>query len=750
MGSWLISFARRRNLVPQMSATEVEALAAGTVWIDGELFSGQPDLARIAREPWPRLTAEEQAFLDGPVEEVCRMVDDWEVERTRQVPPDVLAFLRAQGFFGLTVPKEYGGRAFSALACSEVFGKLTTRSPGLSAYVVIPNSVGPAELLAHYGTPEQKNHYLPILASGEEVPCFALTEPEAGSDAASLQAHGLVVRGPDGRPFLRLDWKKRYITLAPVSTLIGLAARLSDPENLLGKGEDVGITCVLVPSSAPGVTIGRRHDPMGTPFPNGPTEGRDVLVSADQIIGGPAWAGRGWQMLMEALSGGRAISLPAQSAAGAKTAARFVGAYAAVRQQFGLSIAKFEGIEEPLARIAGLTYLMDAVRVFTCGAIDGGKRPSVISAVVKYHETELLRKIMTDGMDVMGGAGICLGPRNRIARGYIGAPIGITVEGANILTRTLIIYGQGAIRCHPYAQREIQALQAGDGRALLRALAGHAVFALGNLARATVLSLTRGRLADAPVSGPTARYYRKLAWASASFAWLSDLAMITLGARLKRKGKLTGRFADALSWMYMALATLRRYEAEGRRDEDLPLVQWATEHSLAQVQAAFDGIFANFEAPVVGALLRGPVALWSRLNRVGSPPSDRLGAQVARLLTRPGAARERLTAGIFLPADPSEPMARLERAFRLAVEATPVLEKIRQAERSGALPKGSPESQLEPALAAGIIDAREAGLVREAAAARLEAIQVDSFSEAEYLRRGAPDRAEEREPVGTH
>jgi acyl-CoA dehydrogenase len=749
MGSWLISFARRRNLVPQMSATELEALAAGTVWVDGEIFSGKPDLARLLREPWPHLTAEEQAFLDGPVEEVCRMVDDWEMERTRQLPPEALSFLRARGFFGLTVPKEYGGRAFSALACSEVFGKLTTRSGGLAAYVVLPNSVGPAELLAAYGTSEQKDHYLPRLASGEEIPCFALTEPEAGSDAASLQAHGLVFRGPDGRPFLRLHWNKRYITLAPVATLIGLAVRLRDPENLLGKGEDVGITCVLVPASAPGVTIGRRHDPMGMPFPNGPTEGRDVLVPADQIIGGPAGAGRGWQMLMEALSAGRAIALPAQSAAGAKMVARFVGAYAAVRQQFGLPIARFEGIEEPLARIAGLTYLLDAVRVFTCGAIDNGKRPAVISAVVKYHETELVRKIVTDAMDVMGGAGICLGPRNRIARGYMGAPIGITVEGANILTRTLIIYGQGAIRCHPYAQREIQALQAGDGRALLSAVAKHGLFTLRNLARAAVLSLTRGRIASAPASGPTARYYRRLAWAAASFAWLSDLAMIILGARLKQKGKLTGRFADALSWMYLALATLRRYEAEDRRDEDLPLVQWATEHSLAQVQAAFDGILENFDAPVVGSLLRGPVALWSRLNRVGSPPSDRLGAQVARLLTRPGPVRERLTAGIFLPTDASEPLARIELAFRLAAEAAPVLDRLRQAARRGALPKGSPESQLlEPALAAGLIDAREAGLVREAAAARLEAIQVDSFSEAEYLGRRSPGRAQEREPVG--
>jgi len=749
MASWLVAYARRKNLIPQMSATEREALEAGTVWADGELFSGKPDLARLLREPWPKLTPEEQAFLDGPVEEVCRMVDEWALERTRHLPPEVLAFLRAHGFFGLTVPREYGGKGFSALACSEVFGKLATRSLALSSLVLIPNSVGPAELLAAYGTPGQKDHYLPRLATGEEIPCFALTEPEAGSDAAALQSQGTVFRGADGRLLLRLDWNKRYITLAPVSTLIGLAVRLHDPEELLGKGRDIGITCVLVPASAPGVRIGRRHDPMGTPFPNGPTEGRDVVVPVDQIIGGPAWAGRGWQMLMEALSGGRGISLPAQSAAGAKGVARFVGAYAAVRQQFGLPIGRFEGIEEPLARIGGLAYLMEAARVFTCGAVDSGKKPAVVSAIVKYHETELARKVVTDGMDVMGGAGLCLGPRNRIARGYMSAPIGITVEGANILTRTLIIYGQGAVRCHPYAQREIRALQEGDGRALLGALFLHGLFVARNLVRATVLSLSRGRLAGAPVSGPTARYWRRIAWASASFAWLSDLAMISLGARLKQKGKLTGRFADALSWMYLVLATLRRYEAEGRREEDLPLVEWAAEHGLAQVQAAFEGILRNLDAPVVGVLLRGPVALWTRLNPVGSPPSDRLGGRVARLLTRPGAVRDRLTAGIYLSSDPREALGRIERAFNLAAEAGPVLERLRQAAREGRLPKAAPETLVDAGLAAGLIDARQAALVREAAAARLDAIQVDAFSESEYFRRGATETLAERQPVAT-
>ncbi len=735
MFGWLAAVAKSRNLVPQMSATEREALEAGTVWLDGEFFSGRPDFARILREPYPQLTREEREFLDGPVEEACRLVNEWDLNRHREFPPEVLPFLRKHGFFGLVIPKEYGGREFSALGCSAVLGKLTSRSLALSSLVLIPNSVGPAELIAAYGTREQKDHYLSRLASGEEIPCFALTEPEAGSDAAAMRSRGVVFAGADGRLHLRLTFQKRYITLAPIATLIGLAVKVVDPENLLGKGEDVGITCVLVPAATRGVEIGRRHDPMGVFFPNGPIEGRDVVVPVDQIIGGPAWAGRGWQMLMEALSSGRGISLPAQSAAGVRMAARGVGAYAAVRQQFGMPIGRFEGIEEPLARIAGTSYLLDAARVFTCGAVDSGQKPAVISAVVKYQATEAMRRALTDGMDVMGGAGICVGPRNLIARGYTSAPIGITVEGANILTRTLIVYGQGAIRCHPYAQEEIRALAAGDGDAFVGAVLRHLLFLLRNLLRSAALGLTRGWLASSPVSGPTARYYRRLAWASATFATLSDLAMIALRSRLKQRGKLTGRFADALSWMYLTTATLRRYEAEGRRPEDLPLVQWAAEHGLSQVQVAFEGIRRNFDAPLLGFLLRGPVAFFSRLNPLGAPPSDRLGARVARLLTAPGPYRDRLAEEVYVPRDPHEAVGRLERAFRLLSECTPVLDKIRSASRAARLPRGSPETLVDAALAAGMIDAREAALLREAAAAREDAIRVDSFSTAEYQRR---------------
>jgi len=722
----LLDLARRRGLVPRISETERQALEAGTVWVDGELFSGRPDLRRLLAEPYPQLTDRARAFLDGPVEVVCSMVDEWELARTRELPAEVWRYLKEQRFFGLAIPEAYGGLGFSALALSTIFGKLASRSLGLSAVVLIPNSVGPAELLLAYGTPEQRNHYLPRLARGDEIPCFALTEPEAGSDAASIRSEGVLFRDTGGKLALRLTWQKRYITLAPVATLLGLAFRLRDPGNLLGRGADVGITVALVPTDLPGVQTGDRHDPLGVPFPNGPTEGKDVIVSVDAIPGGIEQAGRGWKMLMEALSSGRAISLPAQSVGGAKYVARVVGAYSAVRRQFGLDIGRFEGIEEPLARIAGLTYLMEAARVWTCGAVDAGHRPAVLSAISKYQQTELLRAIVQDGMDVLGGAALCRGPRNLLANGHIGAPIGITVEGANILTRTLIIFGQGALRGHPYALCEVRALEAGDARTLRRTLWKHALFFLGNVVRAAALGVTRGRLVRAPVPGPPARYWQKVAWASARFAVLTDLAMLSLGSRLKMRQKLTGRLADVLSWLYLALCALRRFDAEGRREEDLPLLRWSVEHALVRIQTAFEGIFRNFEGPAA-PFLRHFGAWWCRGNTVGHPPSDRLGAQAATTLRHPGEQRDRLTAGLYLPADPQQALGRLERAFTLATGAAPILDRIAKATRAGTLPTGAPESLLDAAVAAGVVQPDEAEQVREAAAAREDAIRVDSF-----------------------
>ncbi|MDY7095551.1 MAG: acyl-CoA dehydrogenase [Acidobacteriota bacterium] len=728
--------ALRRRL-PRMSPTEAAALEAGTVWVEGEFFSGRPDFRRMLAEAYPKLTERERAFLEGPVVEVCRLVDPWRVRREKRLPEEVWEVLRRERFFGLLIPEEHGGHGFSNLCASAVFGKLTSRSMYLGTLVLIPNSVGPGELLLEYGTEEQQRHYLPRLARGEEIPCFALTEPEAGSDAAALASRGEVFRGEDGELKLRLNWDKRYITLAPVATLVGLAFRLSDPEELLGMGPEPGITCALVPADAEGVEIGDHHDPMALAFPNGPIRGRDVVVPLSAIIGGAAGAGKGWRMLMEALSGGRAISLPAQSTAGAKWTARVAGAYAAVRRQFGLSIGRFEGVQEPLARIAGHAYLMEAARVYTCGAVDSGQRPAVVSAVMKYNLTELGRRTVIDGMDVLAGAGICHGPHNLLADGYIASSIGITVEGANILTRTLITFGQGSLRCHPYLRRELEAVQSGDGGKLAKALAGHGFFFLRNLLRTGALSLSRGLLAPAPVSGPTARYYRHLAWASARFALYTDLAVLSLGGSLKRRGKLTGRYADALSWMLLGFAALRRYEAEGRQEEDLPLVQWCAETALERIQEAFEGIATGLDAPLLKWWMRGPARFWLRLNPLGRGPSDDLGRRAAAVLApnmkSGGKARDRLTSGLHLEGVGIE---RLERAFELLLEVEPLERRLREAVANGQLPRARGEELLESAVAEGILTTEEAAQLRHAEAARREACAVDTFSPEEYFGEG--------------
>jgi acyl-CoA dehydrogenase len=736
---WLARRARERGLVPRISPTEREALEAGSVWVEADLFSGRPDIARLLREPWPELSEEERTFLDGPVEEACRLVDPWEEARTGSLPPGVLDFLRANRFFGLTIPKAYGGKAFSPLGCSAVFGKLASRSLGLSTLVLIPNSVGPAELLLAHGTDEQRLFYLPRLARGDEIPCFALTEPEAGSDAASLRSQGVVFEDAGGRLMLRLSFRKRYITLAPIATLVGLAVRVRDPQNRLGRGEDPGITFVLVPADTPGVDIGRRHDPMGVPFPNGPVEGEGVVVPLDQVIGGAAGVGRGWGMLMEALAGGRAISLPAQSAAGIKLVARGAGAYAGVRKQFGLPVARFEGVAEPLARLAGLAYAIDAARVFTCGAVARGAKPAVASALLKYQSTEAGRRAVADGMDVMAGAAICLGPRNLLARGHMGAPIGITVEGANILTRTLIVYAQGALRCRPHALAALRALESGDGGRLALSLLRQLLSCLGNLARTAVLDLTGGWSAVIGLPSPLRPHARRLVRASARFAVLSDLVLVTHGPRLKQAGHVCGRMADALSEMYLALAALRRFEAEGRREEDRPLLDWSVARSLASVQSALDGVLANARGRLVGLVLRGPLLLWCRLVPVGQPPADGLADRLARVLTTPGPQRDRLTSGLFLPEQPAQPLGRLERALDLVTRAGEPLDRIRRAGRDGRLPAGEPELLLEPAVVAGVVTTAEADLVRAAKAAREDAIEVDSFGAARVG--GAPEPA---------
>ena len=728
----LMRFIKKAGLLPVISSTEREALDAGSVWFEGELFSGKPDFARLQREPYPELNSEEKAFLDGPVEEVCRMTDDWEVFQKRDLSPEVWQYLRDAGFFGMIIPKEYGGLDFSATAISAIIAKLSSRCIPLGITAMLPNSLGPAELLVHYGTAEQKQRLLPRLAAGQEIPCFALTEPHAGSDAGGIRARGEVFQDDDGELKIRLDLEKRYITLASVATLLGVAFKLSDPGHFLGRGTDLGICCALVPADAPGLELGMRHDPLNVPFYNCPFEGRDVILPMDALIGGPDRVGQGWRMLMEQLAAGRGIMLPAQATAGTKMAARVTGAYAAVRKQFGLSVGRFEGIEEPMGRIGGMAYTLEAARRFTCGGLASGAKPAVTSAIAKYNFTETMRKVINDAMDICGGAGISRGPRNLLAHAYFAAPISITVEGANILTRTLMIFGQGAIRCHPYAENEISALEKGDVKAFDYAFFGHIRHVVQMGMRSVVLSLTRGHAAGVDAEGVLRRDYQKLSWASARFAILTDMAMGSYGGDLKRKEMLTGRYSDVLSWMYMASAVLRRYEAEGRDKADYPLFRWSMDNAFAEIQKAFEGIYSNFDAPGLGGLMRHPLSWWVRMNPIGRGPSDRISRKVARILQQPGSQRDALTSDLYLPRDPEEALGRLERAFEASIRAEEVGRKIKDAIRRKELPRKPVESLLQEALESGLIGPEEAALVEEAEALRDDAIQVDAFDEDEY------------------
>jgi len=723
-----------RRILPDMSQTERDAINAGTVWWDADLFSGRPDWERLLSTPAPRLSTEEQAFVDGPVEQACAMADDWEVTHERyDLPPHLWQFLKEQGFFGMIIPKTYGGLGFSALAHSEVVTKLSSRCNALAVTVMVPNSLGPAELLLHYGTEEQKNHYLPRLAKGQEIPCFALTSPEAGSDAASIPDYGIVCKGNwQGREVLgmRLTWDKRYITLGPVATLLGLAFRLYDPERLLGGEDDLGITCALIPASTPGVHIGRRHLPLNGAFQNGPNWGKDVFVPIDCIIGGREYAGKGWMMLMNCLAAGRSISLPASSVGGAKALARVTGAYARVRSQFRTPIGKLEGVEEALGRIAANAYMMEAVRVMTAGAVDQGEKPSVISAIAKYHMTEAARACINDAMDIHGGKGICLGPNNWVGRGYQVLPVGITVEGANILTRTLIVFGQGAIRCHPYVLREMRAAKelAGEeaSREFDEAFTAHIGHTLSNGVRALLHGLTRSMFAAAPIrtAPETRHYYRHITRLSAAFAFLADVSMLAMGGALKRKEKISGRLGDVLSMMYLATATLKRYEDDGRLKADLPLVRWSVRRALYNAQQAIDQILSNFPVKPLATLLRWTIF---PLGTPFRPPLDSRNHECAKIVLEPGAARDRLTAGIFVPRDPADATGALEAAFLATVACEPIEKKFREAVKSGAIAPRSGVDTAQLARDAGVITAEEHAQWQDKEALRKRVIQVDDF-----------------------
>ncbi|MGE5615507.1 MAG: acyl-CoA dehydrogenase [Bacillota bacterium] len=744
-------FGIYKKILPQVSQTEQEALDAGSVWWDADLFTGKPDWKRLLAFTPAKLSAEERAFLDGPVEELCGMLDEWDITHNRMdLPPEVWKFIREKGFLGIIIPKSYGGLGFSAYAHSEIVTKISTRSGTAAVTVMVPNSLGPAELLIHYGTEEQKNHYLPRLAKGQEIPCFALTNPDAGSDAGAIPDFGIVCKGThEGREVLgiRLTWEKRYITLGPVATILGLAFKLFDPDKLLGDKEELGITLALIPTAHKGVNIGRRHIPLNGAFMNGPNSGKDVFIPMEWIIGGQKQVGRGWKMLVECLAAGRSISLPSMSMAAGKLGSRATGAYARIRSQFRTPIGRFEGIEEPLARIGGNTYLMDATRRLTMAALDLGEKPSVISAICKYHMTERMRLIMNDAMDIHGGKGIMMGPNNMLGRGYQTVPIAITVEGANILTRSMIIFGQGAIRCHPFVLKEIEAAGANDLAAFDRALWGHLSFTLSNAARTVWLGFTGGKGLSVPGSQETKRYLQIMTRFSSAFALLSDMSMFVIGGSLKRREKISGRLGDVLSMLYIMSAIVKRFHDEGCQKEDLPLLHWSMYESFYKLQLATEGVLANFPNRPIAWLMR---QLVFPKGTTLTEPKDKVGSKVAQILLTPGAARDRLTAGAYVPRDENDPVGRLEFAMEAVIKADPIEAKMREAAKQGKLPQRVLSERRAAALAQGIITQAEHDHLAYTDRLKRDVVMVDDFEHdlsREARHPGGSDAAIGRDPM---
>lgn len=730
---WLTEriFRLASKATPEMSATEREALEAGSVSWEGDLFRGSPDFNQLLAMPRVTLNDEEQAFIDGPVTALCRMLNDWEITQYRlDMPEEIWTFIKQNKFLGLIIPKTYGGLEFSATAVMSVLVKLYSCSITAATTVSVPNSLGPAELLLKYGTNKQKEYYLPRLAVGEEIPCFALTGPNAGSDAASIPDIGIVCQqfiNGENVLGMRISWKKRYITLCPVATVIGLAFRLFDPDNLLNMGEDIGISCALIPANTPGVIHGRRHFPLNAVFMNGPTEGKDVFVPLDCLIGGVDMAGHGWRMLMECLSVGRAISLPSSASGTAQAVCLATGAYARVRKQFNQPIAHFEGVEEALARIAANTYIIDAALSMTVSAIDQGAKPPVAGAIVKYHTTERSRHIACDAMDIHGGKGICLGPNNYLGRGFESCPIGITVEGANILSRSLIIYGQGAIRCHPYIFQEMEAIRHRDLKQFDEAFWGHVGFTLSHLVKCLAFGLTGARFIRSPKQ-TGARYFKWMTLYCSNLAFLSDICMVVLGGALKRKESLSARLGDALSALYLASAVLKRHHDEGEPIADMPLVTWCCEQLLYDCETALHGVIANFPKRWVRSLLKIIIFPYG-LRR--QKPADRLVKDIAMLITTPSETRTRLSRLAFYEDIPNCPIGRVEAAFLKVFAARDLEKKLRQAEKEGHLKALTLLEQIEEAKQQQLITPKEAQQLHEAELARQYVIAVDDFSEEE-------------------
>jgi len=722
-----------QKVMPHLSATEQEALTAGDVGWTGDLFSGNPDWDKLQAMPIVSVSEEEQAFLDGPVEKLCTLLNDWDIMRTMTIPDEVWNHIKEHHFFGMIIPKKYGGLEFSATAHSQVITRIAGVNVAVASCVSVPNSLGPAELLLEYGTDEQKNHYLPRLAKGDDIPCFALTSPVAGSDASAIVDYGVVLKHEfDGQEQLciKLNWNKRYITLAPLATLLGLAFKLYDPDHLLGEQEEIGITCALIPTTTKGVVHGRRHFPLHCAFPNGPTQGQDVIIPVSWIIGGAKMAGHGWRMLMECLAAGRSISLPSMVCGGIKRAAVASGAYARIRRQFNTAIGDFGGVGEVLARMTGFSYMADALRLFTVGVQDQGLKPVVESAISKYHCTELARYVITDAMDVHGGKGICMGPNNYLAMSYITSPISITVEGANILTRSMIIFGQGAIRSHPFMLNELMAAQESDMARFDKALFGHAGYLFSNKVRTFILGLTNGVGAKAP-RGPLRRYFQMFSRFSAAFALVADFTMVTLGAELKRREKISARLGDLLSLLYMGSAVLKHYENGGSNQQELPVVEWCCQELLFQLQTRFDELFNNLPSGFVAGSMR---ALVFPLGKRLKAPSDKLGSQVAKLLSEPGRVRQRLAENTYHTKHANNIIERMEGILQDVIAVAPIEHKIVKARYKGEINGKNLAELTQAAQQAGIITESEATQMMDVDAKRMSIINVDDFAPEEILR----------------
>jgi acyl-CoA dehydrogenase len=737
--------AQFRRMLPDISETEQVALDAGTVGWEGELFAGKPNWSLLKKQPYLELTVEEQAFVDGPVEQLCEMLDNWQItHHDADLNPETWEFLKKHRFFGMIIPKQYGGLGFSAMAHRAVLQKISSVCGVAASTVAVPNSLGPGELLLHYGTEEQKNHYLPRLARGEDIPCFGLTGPTAGSDATSIPDYGIVCRSDyQGKEVvgIRLNFDKRYITLAPVATLIGIAFRMYDPDGLLGDREDLGISLALVPRKTKGMEVGRRHMPLNLPFQNGPVRGKDVFVPLDALIGGIEMAGQGWRMLVECLSVGRAISLPSTSTGGSKMGALATGAYARIRKQFNMPIGRFEGVEAALARIAANAYATSALSRMTATAVDLGEKPAVSSAIAKYHTTEMARELIKDAMDVHGGKGVILGPRNYLGRGWEGIPVSITVEGANIMTRNLMIFGQGAIRCHPYVLKEMQAARISDSRERIERfdelLFAHVGYSIGNAVRSLLLGLSFGKFSMVPHDRKTAGYYQKLSRYSASLAFVSDIAMLTLGGKLKQKEHISARLGDVLSHLYICSAMLKRFESQGRPAADQAILAWAFHNAIYHIQLALRLVVDNFPNRYMRGLLRFVVFPFGRREKA---PGDRLTHKVAQLLLSPSDTRNRLTHGVYMSATSDHPICFMERALPQVILAEPLERKLLKAIKQGEINGITWEEQLRDAVARHVLSKDEAEILVRVRELVAEIIAVDDF-DVEELRLGRSSKS---------